>query len=926
MSQFPINLNLQVSGQSKLQRAITSVKQLEQNLSRIKAIDLAKAMRGPTGDKIATLVAKFKGYAKNLEQTNKKQITTIAQAEALQATFRELSANVKVGSGTFMLFNKAAEEQAQVVKKLKNEYENLVRASKGMQTVEQREAQLARREELIKKLKEQRREKEKETAARERNAKAAEREARAQQKLNQRLDRERKLTAEKRKRQRGRAIGDFAASVGFPMLFGGGIGSIAGGAIGSIAGSATGIGFGAQIIGSALGQSLDQAAQAANKFALEATKAGTSISTLIQGFGIRGTGAAQTLNFAQTLGIGSAARQAAGGTLESIVGKQGVSGLEKLAQSSEDASNALSRFGAATTSFFAPFLTGLNNVTAAVFGGISPLEQRKRAEESLATVPTRQRGSANRRNRLNTRIAEINASPEFQAQLELEEKITAVVDSRKKLAEDAARVEGIRLTARRDTFAFEQGTLKVQAEQNKLQIIEINLQNDQLNPAKRKELELEQEITKQAIRQAEEARKNAVIEAKRRIQREQMSSSATRINDIDKLMQLELEMFQVQVGRFTFIEDEFDQLTRNYAVRLATLNLEEKSRLIGLNEPNRVAAVVREFKIKRDLAAQEHAMQVQATKNAKIANDVNEIAIRQALELESINARIEAQRQIQSTSPFANEGFLMNPLFGNTGQLQANQELTYATTLEVLNKELANVRQKMEEAAPGAFALNDQLKKQETQIKNAIANYKMYQPAVDEAALAQARFNDAMAITVPVTDSLFDNLLAVAEGTKTAEQAFADFLRTIADMLFDVAKQMIATYIAVGIARRFAGIPGSGGEAINPNSVSQIQGYSGIGASTDVSGFIPRANGGPVGAGQAYLVGERGPELFVPGAQGNIVPNSAMGSANVTVNVDASGSSVEGDGQNAAQLGKAIGLAVQAELLKQQRPGGILAR
>jgi hypothetical protein len=38
-----------------------------------------------------------------------------------------------------------------------------------------------------------------------------------------------------------------------------------------------------------------------------------------------------------------------------------------------------------------------------------------------------------------------------------------------------------------------------------------------------------------------------------------------------------------------------------------------------------------------------------------------------------------------------------------------------------------------------------------------------------------------------------------------------------------------------------------------------------------------RAEGGPVGAGSAYMVGEKGPELFVPGSSGSIVPNGAMG-------------------------------------------------
>ena len=50
------------------------------------------------------------------------------------------------------------------------------------------------------------------------------------------------------------------------------------------------------------------------------------------------------------------------------------------------------------------------------------------------------------------------------------------------------------------------------------------------------------------------------------------------------------------------------------------------------------------------------------------------------------------------------------------------------------------------------------------------------------------------------------------------------------------------------------------------------------------------------------------------------------GGTNVTVNVDASGNaSVQGDQSQAKQLGVAVSAAVQAELVKQQRPGGILA-
>ena len=51
-----------------------------------------------------------------------------------------------------------------------------------------------------------------------------------------------------------------------------------------------------------------------------------------------------------------------------------------------------------------------------------------------------------------------------------------------------------------------------------------------------------------------------------------------------------------------------------------------------------------------------------------------------------------------------------------------------------------------------------------------------------------------------------------------------------------------------------------------------------------------------------------------------------MGSTSVVVNVDASGTEVQGNQGNADQLGRLIGAAVQAELIKQKRPGGLLTR
>lgn len=50
-------------------------------------------------------------------------------------------------------------------------------------------------------------------------------------------------------------------------------------------------------------------------------------------------------------------------------------------------------------------------------------------------------------------------------------------------------------------------------------------------------------------------------------------------------------------------------------------------------------------------------------------------------------------------------------------------------------------------------------------------------------------------------------------------------------------------------------------------------------------GLPGRATGGPVSPGRAFMVGERGPEIFVPTSAGRIEPNEALGGRGRDVNV-----------------------------------------
>jgi tape measure domain-containing protein len=127
-------------------------------------------------------------------------------------------------------------------------------------------------------------------------------------------------------------------------------------------------------------------------------------------------------------------------------------------------------------------------------------------------------------------------------------------------------------------------------------------------------------------------------------------------------------------------------------------------------------------------------------------------------------------------------------------------------------------------------------------------------------------------------------IAAMIDGTKSAEQVFVEFLSSIADALIDTAKQMIAQYIAIGIARMFAGIGAPGGFAPSGplaavgNVNTDVSGFfspSANGNAFGANGIIPFAKGGIVNSPTMFpfakgigLMGEAGPEAIMPLSRG----------------------------------------------------------
>ena len=173
-----------------------------------------------------------------------------------------------------------------------------------------------------------------------------------------------------------------------------------------------------------------------------------------------------------------------------------------------------------------------------------------------------------------------------------------------------------------------------------------------------------------------------------------------------------------------------------------------------------------------------------------------------------------------------------------------------------------------------------------------------------------------------IESSFAESFKGVIKGTMTVQDAFRNMFNRIADHFLDMAAQMMAAQISRGFLGLFGNAFGSfsfgGSESAFPNAFD----------TTFDTSLLKFANGGRPPVGKPSIVGERGPELFVPNSAGTIIPNhqlGGMGSMNIVVNVDASGSNVEGDEDEGRALGIALSAAIETELIKQKRPGGLLA-
>ena len=310
------------------------------------------------------------------------------------------------------------------------------------------------------------------------------------------------------------------------------------------------------------------------------------------------------------------------------------------------------------------------------------------------------------------------------------------------------------------------------------------------------------------------------------------------------------------------------------------------------------------------------------------------------LELKMLEGRLQTVKSDKKIEEAAN----------NIVKLKTEQNIQNNETVRLTDVQRKHHQQIVAEAKKEMDAINEKKNKFQDFVKKQERSKELIQASIDgnrEEVELQHAINDAVAIhgienKQQITDILTANQAledqedAIKENGKAAETLKAQFKQigesvrqdlvgnlreaingsqSFGQALGNVLNNLKNKLLDIALDKAIQGI----GNAFKPK---------GGGGGGFFSGLFGFANGGRPPVGRPSVVGEKGPEIFVPSVAGTVIPNSNIGGGvtnMVTVNVDASGApQVQGSTAEANQLGQLIGQAIQEQLVKEKRPGGLL--
>lgn len=283
-----------------------------------------------------------------------------------------------------------------------------------------------------------------------------------------------------------------------------------------------------------------------------------------------------------------------------------------------------------------------------------------------------------------------------------------------------------------------------------------------------------------------------------------------------------------------------------------------------------------------DAIKQQLALNVEHERQLKLKEDIAKLEERSA----AVNAQIGNYQKSQ-----AEQYQRQLDAMGRGGEAQRQAE-----AVKSIYTQYQNLQLQLEKATPAAARQSDAYLKAQSDIRDglnqSLQDYDSYYATLREkqtdwvngATEAMANYADSSRNAMAQASN------AATNGFKRMEDGIVTFATNGKFNFKDFAQSVIADLIRIqtraalsGIFSQLGSLIGSAaGSAYGGAQGSVDTGTAGVSSTTpvdmsSVQGVGFRASGGPVAAGQPYIVGEVGPELFVPPASGSIVPNDALG-------------------------------------------------
>ena len=728
------------------------------------------------------------------------------------------------------------------------------------------------------------------------------------------------------RKKRNDALSSGLIGGAFPLLFGQGGGAAIGGGIGGFAGGLAGgqMGFALSLVGTQFGAFADQIVAGGATLGQALNPLTADIEALATAAGFAGTETGAALQAIEDLGTQQQVLEAATALLAATVGNEGVDALTNFGAETADLGREFARSMAlmqtAAAGFFQAipgmianvirdandlqaglnlntpeakaFQDKINELTladtvgaASGMGGLSEDESKEllKAQNGLRALV---RGQVADAEQLTKATSEQLQTTKFLSEFGLKNaaltKTELALASQKKDLTDADYVTLLKLQA-----AQELGIKNKKAEEtidkNKSQFLKANgslqkVQNKNLIEFNNKIAEIDRNSEAAIDRKNKKLASGASKLAK---QTEQLARQEQQARAFTASLERQLAQSKVagsQQAQKLRIEAKYEQTVE----RIAKLKNQDSA-----TEQRALADQIRSTAL-ANLEATQARKQAEAIRSAvapikgiregqeaslAASKEYNRLLMEGVLPSEAKRI-VEFNKQVEQLLNQKTEAISLLEL--DIARAQANGATTTALQeqLDLLNKQKKAIES---EAAKGPGKSDTSDKKT---IEDRVAQLQ------GELTELTKLGNVAVAVADNVGAAFGAAFQGVINGSKTTQEALADMLKSVGESFVAMAAEIIVkqlTMIALQALLKALGGPsfGGGGGTTPPSTMpgGAVQTGSGLNIGGIDQGIGPvntAANGGPVKGGQPYLIGERGPELFVPGQSGGVMRNEDM--------------------------------------------------